>query len=292
MSNQQDYYKTLGVAKGASEQDIKKAFRNLAKQYHPDANPNNPSAEARFKEISEAYEVLSDKDKRAQYDRFGSAYSGFNGGAGGFRNVNMGDSPFADILGSLFNNFSRRAAQQQQQQGNTHSAHTAGKGADIEQHVTISLEEAYTGTMRMVTKGNRTIKVNIPAGATDGTKVRLSGEGQPGMPAGDLYLVVNVTPDSAFERVGNDLYIDVKVDMFTALLGGTAEVPTLERPVRLRIAAGTQSGQKMRVTGKGMPILRQKDAYGDLYARILVTVPTNLNAEQLEWVERLRDSLR
>lgn len=296
MSNKQDYYKTLGVSKTANEQEIKKAFRKLAREYHPDVN-KAPDAEAKFKEINEAYEVLGDKDKRAQYDRFGTAFpGGFNGAGGAYRNVNVGDSPFADILGSLFNNFARRAAQQQQQPpqqpGGFHQAQASNKGTDIDQKISISLKEAYTGTTRIVTKGSRKISVNIPKGAATGTKVRLAGEGGAGTPPGDLYLVVDVEPDSAFERVGDDLHTDIKVDLFTALLGGTVEVRTLDRAVNLRIAAGTQSGQKLRITGKGMPILRQKDAYGDLYARVLITIPANLNAEQQQWVERLRDSLR
>jgi curved DNA-binding protein len=167
-------------------------------------------------------------------------------------------------------------------------------GQDIEQPVKISLQEAYTGATRLITKGDRKLKVNIPAGATDGTRVRLSGEGSPGLggKAGDLYLIVEIEPDNIFERDEDNLNVEVKVDMFTALLGGEAEVPTLERPVKLRIPAGTQSGRKFRLSGKGMPIKSKSGEFGDLFARILITIPSSLTSEQRELVERLRDSLR
>ncbi len=294
-----DYYKTLGVEKTASEKDIKQAFRKLAKKYHPDANPNDPGAEAKFKEINEAYETLSDSEKRQQYDQFGSA--GFNPFAGGAApgngrvytntNVDMRDGPFADIFDSLFGGL--RGAERGGSVGGTSSGFRTANadGRDYEQLVTITLQEAYTGTTRLVTKGERKVKVNIPRGATNGTKVRLSGEGEAGIyggKAGDLYLVVQVEPDSQFERVGDDLYTDVRVEVFTAMLGGTVEVPTLDRPVKLKIPGGTSSGRRFRLNGKGMPVLRKTDQYGDLYARVLVTVPEKLTDEQRELVEKLR----
>src|SRR5262249_21898309 len=150
--------------------------------------------------------------------------------------------------------------------------------------------EAYIGATRLITKGERTVRVNIPAGAKNGTKVRLAGEGDAGFGGqpGDLYLVVEVDPDSRFEREGDDLTVEVKVDMFTALLGGEVEIPTLGRPIKLKVPASTQSGRKFRLSGKGMPVLNQSEKHGDLYARILVTVPENLNAQQRELVEQLK----
>lgn len=298
-----DYYATLGVKKDASEKDIKSAFRKLAKKYHPDANRDDPNAEAKFKEINEAYEVLSDTEKRARYDQFGTVNPQWdpNFGGGGtytYTNVDMNDMPFADILESLFGGMGGRG---QRTSGRTRGASgspfggaVSSDGEDIQQTVTISLKEAYAGATRLITKGDRTVKVNIPAGATTGTKVRLSGEGAPAMGGGrpgDLYLIVEVTPDPQFERKGDDLYVDVKVDMFAALLGGEVEVPTMERPVKLKIPAGTQSGRKFRLTGKGMPVLRKPNERGSLYARILVTVPEHLTADQKALVERLRESL-
>lgn len=294
-----DYYKTLGVSHSANEKEIKQAYRKLAKKYHPDANPDNPNAEARFKEINEAYEVLSDKEKRETYDRFGTANPqqvppwGANPAGGGspftYTTTNGGDfGDLGDILGSLFGRRERSAGAGV---GSPFSGATRQnvRGQDIEQKVNISLQEAYTGATRLITKGERTVRVNIPAGAKNGTKVRLAGEGEAGIgQPGDLFLVVEVEPDSRFEREGDDLIVDVRVDMFTALLGGEAEVPTLGRPIKLKIPVGTQSGRKFRLTGKGMPILNQTEKHGDLYARILITVPERLSAEQKELVEQLK----
>lgn len=294
-----NYYDILGVKKDASDKEIKSAFRKMAKKYHPDANPDDPTAEAKFKEVNEAYEVLSDKEKREMYDRFGTAnpqgmWGSPGGAAGGGVNVDFGD--IGDIFESLFGG----AARGRGRTGTQTRAHPFGgvggvgfrvDGEDLTQAVPITLQEAYTGTSRLITKGDRTLRANIPAGAMTGTKVRLAGEGEPGLNGGkpgDLYLVVEVQPDSQFQRDGSDLTTEVKVDMFTALLGGEVEVPTLGRPVKLKIPAGTQSGRKFRLTGKGMPILRQTDQYGDLYARILVTVPTNLTPQQREAIENLK----
>lgn len=296
-----DYYATLGVEKSASEKEIKQAFRKLAKKYHPDANPGDPTSEQKFKEINEAYEVLSDADKRAKYDRFGSAYEqagAYGGGNGTYYTTNVDVGDMSDIFESIFGGFGRGAGGS----GRTRTGGFSGfggfgaqpeamEGRDIEQTVNISLQEAYSGTTRLITKGDRTVRVNIPAGAATGTKVRLAGEGEPGYgggPAGDLYLIVHVEPDPQFEREGDDLQVDVKVDMFAALLGGTVEVPTLGRPVNLKVPAGTQSGRRFRLAGKGMPLLRNKGQHGDLYARVLITVPERLTDEQRRLVEQLQ----
>lgn len=301
-----NYYDVLGVNKSATQDEIKKAFRKQAKRYHPDTNPDNPQAEERFKELNEAYEVLSDAEKRQQYDAFGSDWnqvgqSGF-GGFGGRRgqrnsNANVNVENLSDIFDTIFGNrdgsgfdnadytrqYSRRAG-------------SAPSGQDYEQKITITLREAYEGTTRLFQKEGRQLKVNIPAGAYTGTKVRMKGEGSQspyGGERGDLYLVVEVLdPDSQFERDGDDLHTDVQVDAFTAMLGGEVEIPTMTRPVKLKIPAGTQSGSKMRLTAKGMPIMRKKDQFGDLYARIMLSVPKNLTDEQRQIVEQLRDSLQ
>jgi curved DNA-binding protein len=287
-----DYYKTLGVSRTANDKEVKAAFRKLAKQYHPDANKNDPNAEARFKEINEAYEVLGDKEKREMYDRFGTVnpqempgvgnVRGNPYAAGGAQQVDM-----SDLFESIFGNFRRGGS------GTTtgfgQDFRTAGQ--DIEQPVSISLQEAYTGTSRLVTKGERTIRVNIPAGAATGTRVRVAGEGESGMgggQAGDLYLLIQVEADDQFERKGDDLTVEIKVDMFTALLGGEVEVPTLSRPVKLRVPPGTQSGRRFRLSGKGMPVLRHPEKCGDLFARVLITVPDKLTPAQRELVEQLK----
>lgn len=296
-----DFYATLGVSKTANEKEIKQAFRKLAKKYHPDANPDDPTAEQRFKEINEAYETLSDAEKRARYDQFGAGYAqaGGFGGNTQYTNVDMGD--MGDILEQIFGSRGRGGSSRTSSGrggfggfGGFGQQEAPTRGRDIEQPVSITLQEAYSGTTRLITKGDRTIRVNIPAGATNGTKVRLGGEGEPGIggaEAGDLYLITQVEPESQFERHGDDLTTEVKVDMFTAMLGGEVEVPTLGRPIRLKIPAGTQSGRKFRLGGKGMPKLREKEQFGDLYARILITVPEKLTEQQREKVEALRQAL-
>jgi curved DNA-binding protein len=307
-----DYYDVLGVKKDATQDEIKKAFRKQAKKYHPDTNPDNPQAEERFKELNEAYEVLGDAEKRQQYDTVGSSawdqygQNGFGGFAGrgqrtAYTNVNaenlsdIFDTIFGKRDGSGFSSAGSGFSNEDYVRQYSRRAGTAPAGQDFEQTVTITLREAYEGATRYFQKDGRQLKVNIPAGAQTGTKIRMKGEGSQsiyGGDAGDLYLVVEVQPDNQFERDGDNLTTDVQVDAFTAMLGGEVEIPTLSRPVKLKIPAGTQSGSKMRLSGKGMPIMRKQNQYGDLYARIMITVPRNLTAEQRSMVEKLRDSLQ
>ena len=295
-----DYYEALGVSKTADEAELKKAFRKMAKKYHPDTNQQDPTAEQKFKEINEAYDVLRDPEKRAQYDRFGPNFQNMQGFPNGYQpgqgnsqyynRVDVDEGAFGDLFESIFGGMGgvnagggRRARTNIRQQGR-----------DLEHEVGISLREAYEGATRFINKGSRRLKVTIPAGAATGTKVRLSGEGEAGIgggEAGDLYLIVKVEPDSQFERDGDNLTTEVKVDAFTAMLGGEVRVPTLSRPVKLRIPEGTQSGQKFRIRGKGMPIMKKKDEYGDLFARVLLTVPESLTPEQRQRVEDLRQEL-
>jgi curved DNA-binding protein len=293
-----DYYSVLGINKNASQDEVKKAFRREAKLSHPDANPNNPKAEARFKELNEAYEVLGDAEKRKQYDMFGSGFQGAQnfggqgfGGAGNYQgNINVED--LEDIIGSMFGGGGFRSGGFGADSNPFNQRNS--KGQDIEQKVSISLDEAYKGTQRVLSKEGRQVTFTIPAGANTGTKVRLRGEGHPGVgEAGDLYIVVQVDDTgSNFKREGDDLHVDVQVDCFTAMLGGTADIPTMTGTVKLKIPAGTQAGRKFRLTGKGMPIRQKKDQFGDLYAHIQITVPTALNDEQRKLAEQLRDSLR
>ncbi|MDZ4767066.1 MAG: J domain-containing protein [Chloroflexota bacterium] len=299
-----DYYKTLGVKRDASDADLKKAFRKLAKQYHPDANRNEPTAEARFKEINEAYEVLSDKEKRALFDRYGTANpqeigASPYGGAGASRRAGSAgqQTEFGD-LGDFFTSIfgrDRGAAPggANPAYGGSNAYTRTARGQDFEQPVAITLREAYIGTNRTVQRGERRINVVIPAGAATGTKVRLEGEGELGQGGGlngDLYLLIQVESDAQFERNGDDINVDLKVDWFTALLGGTVEVPTLLRPVTLKIPAGTQSGRRFRLSGKGMPLLKKSEQFGDLYARALIVIPETLTPEQRALVEQLKAS--
>lgn len=296
-----DYYETLGVKRDATDKELKSAFRRLAKKYHPDANQGDPNAEAKFKELNEAYEVLSDTEKRQMYDRFGTVDPSQMPGPGGFRpaggpnggfNVDFSDSggfgDLSDLLGQMFGRTNARGGRSQETRSRVSYPID---GQDIVTAVSITLQEAYDGAVRLINRGDRSLRATIPKGAATGTRVRLSGEGEPGMNGGhpgDLYMVVEVEPHAQFTRDGDDLTVDVRVEMFTALLGGEVEVPTLGRPIKLKIRAGTQSGRKLRVPGKGMPRLKSPSEHGDLYARVLITVPEHLTDEQQAAIERLR----
>lgn len=295
-----DYYSLLGVKKTASEAEIKSAFRKLAKQYHPDTNSNDPTAETRFKEINEAYEVLSDKDKRQTYDRFGTVnpQAAPNQGGSPYTTVDFNDTEFSSIFDSIFGGSGRG----KRGSGTTRVQDVpfGGRGAypvngsDINQTVQITLQEAYSGTTRRVRRGDESFTATIPRGAATGTKVRLPGKGDSGInggQAGDLYLNIEVQMGPEYERIGDDLVTDAKIDMFKAMLGGEAEVNTLAGPIKLKIPAGTQSGRRFRVANKGMPNLRDPSFFGDLYVRALITVPEHLTDDQRALVEKLRTSL-
>jgi curved DNA-binding protein len=287
-----DYYKILGVERKASEDDIRKAYRKLAKQYHPDYNPNDKQAEERFKEINEAYEVLSDSKKRSYYDRVGSDYSqwqrrgggdpgNFNWGQyggfpGGGTRVNMDDlndmfggGGFSDFFQTIFGMGGARPSSRSQPQG-------------YQQELEITLEEAYKGTLRRIESNGKQKQVRIPAGVRTGSKVRVAKAGPNGL---DLYLIVQVTDDKRFERRGNDLHTSAPVDVFTAILGGEAEVETFEGKIKLSIPAGTQSEQVFRLAGRGMPHVRDPKDKGDLFVKVKVQIPKYLSSKQRELLE-------
>lgn len=302
-----DYYEVLGVPRTASDKEIRQAYRRLARQYHPDLNPNDKTAEARFKELQEAYEVLSDPQKRQQYDRFGHDFERFKQAAGAqaqaqpswtefrwgsagpggsdFETLFGGDS-LEDLLGGLFGRVGRAGARAR--------ATTARRGQDIEHPVEISLEEAFAGTTRTLQVRDpsgrvRTLEVKIPAGVADGQRVRLAGQGEPGvggMPPGDLYLLVSIRPHPLFERRGDDLYVKVDVPLHVAILGGEVQVPT-PRGTRLalRIPPETQNGQVFRLAGQGMP--RLGGGRGDLFAEVRVVLPTRLSQREKELFSEL-----
>jgi curved DNA-binding protein len=309
-----DYYDILGVSRDADEKDIKRAFRRLARKHHPDVNPGDPGAEERFKEINEAYEVLSDPEKRRKYDQLGADWSRWQqaggrpgdfdwsqwttGAPGGQRvyvrqgtpedleDLFGGASPFSDFFAQIFGGVETGAAP-----GGFEYRVRPQRGQDYGQELEISLREAYQGTTRILQKDGRRLEVKIPPGAHTGTRVRMAGEGRPGAAggeAGDLYLRVKVAPDLQFERKGDDLYVTVPVDLYTAILGGEVRVPTLSGPVMLTIPAGTQNGRVFRLRGRGMPHLRQPEQYGDLYAKVDVRLPTDLGPRQRELFEELQ----
>jgi len=295
-----DYYKVLGVERDAAAKDIKRAYRKLAVKYHPDKNPGDQKAEDQFKEINEAYEVLGDPTKRARYDQLGSSYQAWErmgGRQGGFdwsqwtnapggTYVDMGDlgelfggGGFSDFFRTIFGGM---AAQSARPSGGR------SRGRDLEQRVTISLQEAYSGTTRSMTRDGRTLEVRIPPGARSGTRVRLAGKGESGAAsAGDLFLVVDVADTPTLEREGDDLRLEVTTDLYTAILGGEVEVQTPGGPVLLRLPRGSQPGQTFRLRGRGMPKLQSATQRGDLYARLKVTLPSSLSPEETELFERL-----
>lgn len=320
-----DYYEILGLKRTATEKEIRQAYRRLARKYHPDVNPGDKTAEAKFKEIQRAYEVLSDKDKRAKYDQYGDAWEyagqggadfGFGQRQGGnvhfdFRTSTADTFDFSDIFDSLFGRGVGRSAGRR--------ATRARRGEDIEQPVEVTLEEVYHGTQRLVqvqtpevclhcggtglTQNGactqcgglgsvtrpRRLEVKIPPGVRDGSRVRVAGEGGPGIgggPKGDLFLVVSVKEHPTFERKGDDLYTEVPVPMTVALLGGEVQVPTLKSRVALKIPPETQNGRVFKLRGQGLPHL-QGEGHGDLYAKVKVVLPVNLSSRERELIEEL-----
>jgi curved DNA-binding protein len=290
-----DYYKILGVPRGTAADKIKSAYRKLAMQYHPDRNPGDKQAEDRFKEINEAYQVLSDPQKRSRYDQLGESYSQWQqkGAPGnydwgqwsagqGTQEVNLdelfGDGAFSDFFRSIFGG----TAVGQSLRGRT------SRGApSIQQPVTISLKEACTGTARTLQTSSRRVDVKLPPGVRTGTKIRVPAAG-PARPDGspsDLYLVMDVAEDPLFERDGDDLHTHLTIDVFKAILGGEAEVKTLSGNVVLTIPAGTQPEQVFRVAGRGMPVLKRPQVIGDLYVHLKVQIPRQLNARQKSLLE-------
>lgn len=321
-----DYYSTLGVAKTATEKEVKQAYRKLARKHHPDVNPGDKSAEARFKDINEAYEVLGDPAKRKKYDELGAnwrmyeqagapagAPGGFPGGGwnvnfggggpggGGFRTMTQeemremfGDAdPFSDFFHTFFGGM---GGEEPGRRTRGSRARQARQGRDVEQEIELGLEDAYKGAMRRLSIRHdgqaRTIDVRIPPGVGEGSRVRVAGEGEQGTggaQSGDLYLRIRMAPHPQFERKGRDLYTRTPIPLTTAVLGGEAEVRTLDgKPLRLKIPPMTQNGQVFRLKGHGMPAVGKSDERGDLYATVDVQLPKDLTPEQRAHFEALR----
>lgn len=319
-----DYYQVLGVSKTASSEEIRKAYRELAKKYHPDHNPGNKKAEEMFKEINEAYAVLNDKEKRARYDQLGSSYHDWEQQGGNSSNYNWSNwysttaqkgntqssyQDFSDFFGSEFGGaggfsdffsqiFGGMGSSQRSQSpfGSTRRTRTSDFSSvfqqDVpqiqEQKVTINLEQAFHGTLLILNINGKKIEAKIPAGAKNGTKIRLAGVLDQAGGKGDLILVIEVTKDMRFERKGDDLYIDIPVDLYTAVLGGQTILQSIDEKLELKIPAGTQPDQLIRLTGKGMPKLKDKNSRGDLYGKIKVILPRTLNEKQKNLFEELR----
>ena len=317
-----DYYSVLGVDKTASEREIKQAYRRLARQYHPDVNPGNKSAEAKFKQINEAYEILSDKENRKKYDQFGDkwryadqfaqaqqTYSWDFGRAGGAQEFRFNEVDLESLFGDLFGGESRRRRVRPR------------RGQNIEYPLEVTLEEAYHGTRRnialqgeepchtcqgtgriqsvpcsvcrgagVVSRVKR-LEVKIPPGVKTGSRVRIAGKGQPsytGGASGDLYLVVSVKPHKLFERKDDDLHVEVAVPLTVAILGGEAQVPTPKGKLALKIPPETQNGRTFRLVGQGMPHLGNSSR-GNLIAKVKVVLPANLSSQEKELFKKLKE---
>jgi curved DNA-binding protein len=299
-----DYYKDLGVGKNASAAEIKKAYRALANKYHPDKAKGDKAAEEKFKEINEANEVLSDPVKRKKYDRFGadwkhyeeagaqpggfdwSKYASDRGGQSEWTNTNESDPGFGgggvdDLFEMLFG---QRGGQQSARRG------VVVKGEDLETETTLSLEEAYHGTTRLIRLNGQTIKVNIKAGVADRQMLRIGGRGGAGSrggPNGDLFLTVKIAPHPKFHRVGNDLHCDLPVDLYTAVLGGKTPIKTLKGKVTVNIPKGTPNGKELSLRGLGMPVYAKKNEFGNLVVKVDIVLPEHLSDEESDLFKHL-----
>ncbi len=301
-----DYYSILGVDRKASADDIKKAYRKLARKYHPDVNPDDSNAHSKFQQINEANEVLSDPEKRRKYDEYGenwkhadeyekahreqAKHGGFSsdfGGGGysyGFSGDDLGGG-FSDFFESLFGNSARAGA------GGRRSAGYKGNDYNAELH--ISLHNAAQTHKQTLTVNGKNIRITVPAGVTDGQVIKLKGQGGPGVnggPNGDLYITFVIAKDHEFQRKGNDLYATVPLDLYTAVLGGETTVNTLDGKVKLKVKPETQNGTKIRLKGKGFPVYKEEGHFGDLFITYSIKIPTGLTEKQKELFQQLANS--
>jgi curved DNA-binding protein len=286
-----DYYKALGVDKNASQDDIKKAYRKLARKMHPDLNPDDKEAHKKFQQINEANEVLSDPEKRKKYDQYGEHWQHadeieknkarqgqYNQGGGFSGDMNEGD--FSDFFESLF-------GKQTKQQG---ARNVKFRGQDYNAELLISLKQAYTTHQQTLTVNGKNIRITIPAGIENGQTIRLRGHGGAGVnggPNGDLYITFAIEKDPAFRRDGNDLYTDLDLDLYTAVLGGELLLDTFSGKIKLKVNPETQNGTKIRLKGKGFPVYKTEGAFGDLYVTYQVKIPTGLTEKQKDLFTQL-----
>lgn len=329
-----DYYKILGVDKNASKDDIKKAYRKLARKYHPDVNPNDAEAAQKFSDISEAQEVLTDDEKRQKYDQLGADWQRYKnaGGSGDFdwtkyasSGAGQGDGRtyyysgdwqdifgeggggFSDFFTNIFGGFggggfssggsSRRSSGSSPFSGGFGGGGFgdggfAFKGQDLSAELTISLEEAYKGCVRVLDVGGKKMRITLDPGIKDGQTIRLKGKGNPGAqggPAGDLYITIRVSIHPEYRREGNDLFKEEPVSVYTAMLGGQLDVQTFGGKYKLKIPPETQSGTTFRLKGRGFPVYGKKGRFGDLYVKVTIQVPKNLTANEKELVKKLAE---
>jgi curved DNA-binding protein len=309
-----DYYGTLGIAPTADKKAIQQAFRQLARKYHPDLNPGNKETEEKFKTINEAYQVLSDVEQRKKYDELRTQYQqwqqtgrgqqdfdwqNWSAQPGKGENVQYGNaedmedlygntSPYSDFFTNIFGQTPRSS----NSRGRS-SPTRPRRGRDIEYEINLTLQEAFKGTDRLLEIDKHRIQAHIPMGVRTGSRVRLAGQGEPGSnngPAGDLYLLINILPNNVFEREGDNLHMEVPVDIFTAVVGGETNVATLDRPLTLKIPPRTNAMQSFRLRGKGMPHLGDPKIRGDLFARVKLVLPDALTDQEINSIRELVSS--
>jgi curved DNA-binding protein len=289
-----DYYKVLGVDKSASEEDIKKAYRKLARKFHPDVNPNDKTAESRFKEINEANEVLSNPEYRKKYDAYGENWKHADeierarqqrgqqqrsGGQGGFQGF-PGGGDFSDFFSSMFGDSARSSGTK-----------VKYRGQDVQVQLQLTLEEVYKTEKRTLTVNGNSIRMTIPAGVKDGQVIKVKGSGGPGAnggPNGDLYITFSIENNTKFRLDGDNLHATVNVDLYTALLGGEVTAETFDGKVKLKIPAESQSGARLRLKGKGFPVYKKEGEFGDLYYTLQVILPTQLTEKEKELFTQLQ----
>lgn len=301
-----DYYKILGISKSASEDDVKKAYRKLARKYHPDLNPNDKEASKQFQQINEANEVLSDPKKRKKYDEYGEhwqnaeqfeqakrsqagqgAYQGSGNPFGGsssrsYTSDDFGGSNFSDFFESMFGSAGGRRGRGQ----------VKYKGQDYQAELKINLLDAYHTHKQTLTVNGKNLRITIPGGIADGQVIKLGGQGGPGQnggPAGDLYITFNIAEHPVFKRLNDDIYLSKEIDLYTAVLGGEVTVDILDGKVKLKVAAGTQNGTKVRLKNKGFPVYKKEGHFGNLFVTYTIKVPTHLTDKQRELFKELKN---
>lgn len=295
-----DYYKILGIDKKASQDDIKKAYRKLARKYHPDLNPNDKESNKKFQEINEANEALSDPDKRKKYDEYGANWKNseqfeqaqrsqsrgrsqnpFSGGGYGAADFGAGGD-FSDFFESMFGGGNRSSGRNS----------VKYKGQDYQASLQLKLRDAYKTHKQTLTVNGKNIRITIPAGIADEQVIKLNGHGGPGVnggPAGNLYITINIEEDAMFKRLNNDLYIQQEIDLYIAVLGGEVTIETLDGKVKLKVPAGTQNGTKVRLKNKGFPVYKKEGEFGNMFITYTIRIPAELNDKQKELFKELQN---
>ncbi|GAB3898356.1 J domain-containing protein [Larkinella knui] len=289
-----DYYQILGIDKSASTDDVKKAYRKLARKYHPDLNPNDKEANAKFQQINEANEVLSDPDKRKKYDQYGEEWrhaDQFEQARQAQQSANSGGQRFSGdaFSGTDFSEFFESFFGEQPRSGRQ----TPFRGQDYTSELHIDLREAYQTHQHTLSVNGKNIRITVPAGIASGQVIKLKGQGGPGAnggPAGDLFITFVIAEDPVFKRVNDDLYMTVELDLYTAVLGGDLTIDTLSGKIKLKVSPETQNGTKVRLKGKGFPVYKQDGKFGDLYVTYSIKIPTGLTEKQKELFKEISQS--